>query len=73
MSGWKLADNRKTITFTDNKGIGLLKLKGTRQLHFYQINQIKRVKLVKRADGVYVQFCIDVNRQEKYGEKSLFG
>jgi putative transposase len=61
-TGWKLADNRKSITFTDKKGIGRLKLKGTRDLHFYQVNQIKRVRLVKRADGVYVQFCIDVNR-----------
>jgi len=33
-------------------------------LHFYQVNQIKRVRLVKRADGVYVQFCIDVERSE---------
>ncbi|MBD0387713.1 MAG: transposase [Nostoc sp. C3-bin3] len=63
-SGWKLADDRKSITFTDKKGIGRLKLKGTRDLHFYQINQIKRVRLVKRADGVYVQFCVDVNRSE---------
>jgi putative transposase len=63
-SGWKLADDRKTITFIDKKGIGRLKLKGTRDLHFYQINQIKRVRLVKRADGVYVQFCIDINRSE---------
>jgi len=63
-SGWRLADNRKSITFTDKKGIGRLKIKGTRNLHFYQINQIKRVRLVKRADGYYCQFCIDVNRQE---------
>ncbi|HYW21578.1 MAG TPA: transposase [Nodularia sp. (in: cyanobacteria)] len=63
-SGWKLASNRKSITFTDKKGVGRLKLKGTRNLHFYQTNQIKRVRLVKRADGVYVQFCIDVKRQE---------
>ncbi|MEH2241052.1 RNA-guided endonuclease InsQ/TnpB family protein [Nostoc sp.] len=63
-SGCKLADNRKSITFTDKNGIGRLKLKGTRDLHFYQINQIKRVRLVKRADGVYAQFCIDVNRRE---------
>ena len=63
-SGWRIADDRKSITFTDKKGIGRLKLKGTRDLHFYQINQIKRVRLVKRADGVYVQFCIDVNRSE---------
>ncbi|MDB9373885.1 RNA-guided endonuclease InsQ/TnpB family protein [Nodularia sphaerocarpa] len=63
-SGWRIADNRKSITFTDKKGIGRLKLKGTRDLHFYQINQIKRVRLVKRADGVYVQFCINVDRSE---------
>src|SRR4028118_358106 len=63
-TGWKLGDRRKTITFTDKKGIGKLKLKGTRNLQFYQINQIKRVRLVKRADGVYVQFCIDVDKQE---------
>ncbi|MEH2459870.1 RNA-guided endonuclease InsQ/TnpB family protein [Nostoc sp.] len=63
-SGWKLGDDRKTITFTDKKKIGRLKLKGTRSLHFYQINQIKRVRLVKRADAVYVQLCIDVNRSE---------
>ncbi|MBG1260060.1 RNA-guided endonuclease InsQ/TnpB family protein, partial [Nostoc commune] len=63
-SGWKLADDRKSITFTDKNGIGKLKLKGTRNLHFYQINQIKRVRLVKRADGVYAQFCVDVERTE---------
>jgi len=63
-SGWKLADDRKSIHFTDKKGIGKLKLKGTRDLHFYQISQIKRVRLVKRADGVYVQFCVDVERKE---------
>jgi putative transposase len=64
-TGWKLADNRKSIKFTDKKGIGKLKLKGTRDLHFYQISQIKRVRLVKRASGVYVQFCIDVHRKEQ--------
>lgn len=63
-SGWKLAENRKSINFSDKKGIGRLKLKGTRDLHFYQIAQIKRVRLVRRADGVYVQFCIDVDRRE---------
>jgi putative transposase len=63
-TGWKLASDRKSIKFTDKKGIGLLKLKGTRDLHFYQISQIKRVRLVKRAAGVYVQFCIDVHRTE---------
>jgi putative transposase len=63
-TGWKLAENRKSIKFTDKKGIGKLKLKGTRDLHFYSFNQIKRVRLVKRASGVYVQFCVDVDRKE---------
>jgi len=63
-SGWKLDNSRKFITFTDKKGIGRLKLKRTRDLHFYQMAQIKRVRLVKRADGVYVQFCVDVTRSE---------
>jgi putative transposase len=63
-TGWKLAEDRKSITFTDKNGIGRLKLKGTRDLHFYQIDQIKRVRLVSRADGVYVQFCVDVVRSE---------
>jgi putative transposase len=57
-SGWSLSSNRKQITFTDKKGIGKLKLKGTWDLSFYQIERIKRVRLVKRADGYYVQFLI---------------
>jgi putative transposase len=60
----KLANDRKSINFIDKKGIGRLKPKGTRDLLFYQISQIKRVRLVKRADGVYLQFCVDVDRKE---------
>jgi putative transposase len=59
-SGWKLSENRKAITFTDKKGIGTLKLKGTYDLNFYDIKQIKRVRLIKRTDGYYCQFCLDV-------------
>ena len=57
-SGWKLSEDRKSITFTDKKGIGKLKLKGSRDLNYFQIDQIKRVRIVKRADGYYVQFNI---------------
>jgi putative transposase len=52
--------NRKAITFRDDKGIGALKLKGTYDLNYYDIKQIKRVRLVRRADGYYAQFAIDV-------------
>src|ERR687886_2001435 len=59
-SGWKLSQNRKAISFNDKKGIGTLKLKGTYDLNHYDIKQIKRVRLVRRADGYYAQFAIDV-------------
>ena len=61
VSGWKLSETRKQITFTDKKGIGKLKLKGTWALNFYQIDQIKRVRLIRRADGYYVQFAISAD------------
>ncbi|MBD2512793.1 transposase [Nostoc muscorum FACHB-395] len=64
-NSWKLSDNRKSITFTDKCGIGKLKMKGTRDLNFYQPEQIKRVRLVKRSDGYYVQFCVSIDRTEQ--------
>lgn len=64
-NSWKLANDRKSITFTDKCGIGRLKMKGTRDLNFYNVNQIKRVRLVKRADGYYTQFCVSVDRTEQ--------
>jgi len=60
-SGWKLSEDRKKITFTDKKNIGTVKLKGTRDLNFYPVDQIKRVRIVRRADGYYVQFCLSVD------------
>ncbi|WP_017306073.1 RNA-guided endonuclease InsQ/TnpB family protein [Spirulina subsalsa] len=60
-SGWKLSETRKVITFSDQKGIGTLKLKGTYDLNCYDIKQIKRVRLVRRADGYYAQFVISVD------------
>jgi putative transposase len=58
VSGWCLDHKRKQITFTDKKGIGSLKLKGTWDVNFYKLDQIKRVRLVRRADGYYVQFLV---------------
>jgi putative transposase len=62
-SGWTLSETRKQIIFTDKKGIGTLKLKGTWDLNFYQIDQIKRVRLVAKADGYYVQFLIKTDNK----------
>ena len=58
--------DRRTITFTDGFEAGSFKLWGTRDLHVYQLKQIKRVRVVRRADGYYyVQFLIDQERLEK--------
>jgi putative transposase len=65
VSGWKLSDNRKRITFTDKKGIGELKLIGSRDLNFYQIEQIKRVRIIRRADGYYVQTSVQLDPRER--------
>jgi putative transposase len=64
-TGWKLSFDRRTITFTDGFEAGSLKLWGTRDLHFYQLKQIKRVRVVRRAHGYYVQFCLDQERIEQ--------
>ncbi len=60
-SGWKLSENRKHIEFTDKKGMGRLKLMGSRDLNYFQPEQIKRVRIVRRADGYYVQFSIAID------------
>ena len=73
-SGWKLSHTRKAITFTDKKNIGTLKLKGTYDLNYYQIKQVKRVRLVCRADGYYAQFAIDTDaRVETQPTKQIVG
>jgi putative transposase len=65
-SGWKLSDDRKIITFTDGFAAGSFDMWGTCDLNFYQISQIKRVRVVRRADGYYAQFCVDVERTIKH-------
>ncbi|GET42846.1 transposase [Microseira wollei NIES-4236] len=64
-SGWKLSEDRKYITFSDGFEAGTFKMWGTRDLHFYQLKQFKRVRVVRRADGYYAQFCLDLERLEK--------
>jgi putative transposase len=44
---------------------GKFKLVGSRDLHFYAATEIKRIRIVRRADGYYAQFCINVERQEE--------
>jgi putative transposase len=59
-SGWSLNPTKRRIAITDKKGIGELKLLGKWDIHQYPVKLIKRVRLVRRADGYYCQFAIDV-------------
>ncbi|NER22934.1 MAG: transposase [Symploca sp. SIO1C2] len=64
VTGWKLSKNRDRITFTDGFKAGSFRLYGSRDLNYYQLEQIKRVRVVRRADGYYAQFCINYDRVE---------
>lgn len=70
VSGWKLSDDCKSITFTDGFEIGTLSIfcnnETLEDLHRLKIN---RVRIVRRADGYYAQFCFDADRKEQ-GEYS---
>ncbi len=62
-TGWRLDEERRALTFTDGFKAGTFRLKGTRDLLGYALDQIKRVRVVKRADGYYSQFCLDAERR----------
>jgi putative transposase len=59
-SGWSLHPTKRRIIISDKKGIGELKLLGKWDIHQYPVKSIKRVRLVRRADGYYCQFAVDV-------------
>jgi putative transposase len=59
-SGWVLHPTKRRITFSDKKGIGELKLLGKWDIHTYPMKTIKRVRMVRRGDGYYCQFAIEV-------------
>ena len=63
-SGWKLEPDGKRVTFTDGHSIGTLRLIGTRKqaIETFPVAQIKRVRILKRADGYYVQFAVQADR-----------
>lgn len=66
VSGWKLSDDCKSITFTDGFEAGTFSVfcnnETQEDLHRLKIN---RVRVVRRADGYYAQFCFDADRKEK--------
>jgi putative transposase len=64
-SGWAISTDKKCLTFTDGFAAGTFRLLGSRDLHFYAPKEIKRVRVIRRADGYYAQFCINVERTEE--------
>jgi putative transposase len=64
-TGWKLDDDGKHITFTDGCGIGRLRLVGNKKQHIetFPLKDIRRVRIVRRADGYYCQFCVKTERK----------
>lgn len=67
-TGWKLEPDGKHITFTDGCHIGRLRLVGNKHQHIEEFpsKQIKRVRLVKRADGFYCQFAVQAERHREH-------
>ena len=59
-SGWSLHPTKRRITFTDKKGIGEVKLLGSWDIQTFSAEAVKRVRIVRRADGYYVQFCLEI-------------
>ncbi len=64
-SGWKISSDKRCLTFTDGFAAGSFKLVGSRNLHFYAPDEIKRIRVIRRVDGYYAQLCINVERVEE--------
>ena len=62
-TGWQLDADGKRLTLTDGCGIGQVRLIGSRDLTTFPLDQIKRVRLLRRADRYYAQFVLQVDRQ----------
>ena len=65
-SGWLLSTDKRCLTFKDGFAAGKFKLVGSRDLHFSAPDEIKRIRVIRRADGYYAQFCIHVERIEEF-------
>jgi putative transposase len=63
VTGWRLEPDGRHIAFTDGQDIGRVRLVGTCHIDTYPVEQIKRVRLLRRADGYDVQFCVQAERR----------
>src|SRR5437588_2096724 len=67
-TGWKLDPDGRHIIFTDGCGIGRLRLIGNKKqkIETFPVKDIKRVRIVRRADGYYCQFCVETQRKVEH-------
>lgn len=67
-TGWKIDLDGRHLIFTDGCGIGRLRLVGNKKqkVETFPVKQIKRVRIVKRADGYYAQLCVQAERQVEH-------
>jgi putative transposase len=65
-SGWKLSEDGYQIPFTDGFKAGTFSLycDGKAREDILR-SKINRVRVIRRADGYYAQFCLDVERVEE--------
>src|SRR5262249_6154804 len=63
VTGWRLDADGRHLTLTEGCGIGRGNLSGSREVHTFPLEQIKRVRLLRRADGYYAQFVLEAERR----------
>jgi putative transposase len=65
-SGWKRSENGYQITFTDGFKAGTFSVFCNGQAREEILrSKINRVRVIRRADGYYAQFCLDADRCEE--------
>jgi putative transposase len=65
-TGWRLEPDGRHITFTDGCQIGRLRLVGTRSIETFPLKRLKRVRLIRRADGYFVQIMVQAERRVQH-------
>jgi putative transposase len=65
-TGWQLNAEGKRLTLTDGSGIGQVRLIGSRDLATFPRELIKRVRLLRRAEGYHAQFVLQVERRSEH-------
>ncbi len=69
-TGWRLDPDGRHVTFTDSCGIGRLRLVGNpgQQIETFPVKHIKRVRILRRADGYYAQLGVDTHKKCEHVE-----